>query len=369
MSTGLTLSEVDSDRFGYRIHRMRTSELDTRATEAALRASDCDIAIIRVPASTAGMDRLRYPVLHADTLVYYVVDLTKHRPVDVRNGHLEFRPATEADRPRLGALIASTFAGYTSHYHANPHLPPDKILAGYEEWAGGFLDDPDQEVSLVLDGDEVVAFAAWELRGEEAEGVLYGVSPTSSGGGLYGDLIRHTQREALEAGATRMLVSTQVQNFAVQKVWAREGFHMFQAWDTYHVMPWQSSGDVAFDEDVTFSADRVRGYAHDTGDDNPIHVSRDAAREAGFDDCITHGTLVLGEISRVLGTVSPGPGTIIASLQADYFRPVLVDAPHRLHITVVPAPGRRSRGTAVVSLTTPEGKLAVSARVDLVLPS
>ena len=56
-----------------------------------------------------------------------------------------------------------------------------------------------------------------------------------SGGGIYGDLIRHTQADFASRGFSTMLVSTQVNNFAVQKVWAREGFHLFEAWDTYHV--------------------------------------------------------------------------------------------------------------------------------------
>jgi acyl dehydratase len=369
MTEFLTRSVSESDRFGFNVGRTRLADPDFAALDAEIRASDLDLAIVRVPAGAEGVGRLTDPTIHADTLVYYRVDLDRHDPREPRNGHLEFRPATSDDAPSLDVLIGETFADYTSHYHANPALDRADILAGYEEWARGFIGPEDRIVTLAFDGNDLAGFAAWELRGTEAEGVLYGVSPLHAGRGLYGDLIRQTQLEAKAHGASRMIVSTQVHNYAVQKVWAREGFHMFQAWDTYHVLAWNSAGRVAFDDDVTFSADDVARFAEVTGDRNPIHVDLAAAQAAGFRERIAHGVLVLGEVSRILGTVDPGHGTIIANEATHYFGPVLAGETYRLRLTIIGDRGRPRRATGVARIQDGGGALVAKSRFNLVVPT
>jgi acyl dehydratase len=369
MTRFLINSQSESERFGFKVGRARLTDPDFSALDAEIRASDVDLAIVRVPAGSAGIGRLTDPCIHADTLVYYQVDLERHVPKELRNSHLKFRAATADDSASLDALIQHTFADYTSHYHANPALDPIDILAGYEEWARGFIGLDDRMVTLAFDGDTLAGFAAWELRDSDAEGVLYGVSPTHSGHGLYGDLIRRTQHEAKSRGATRMIVSTQVQNFAVQKVWAREGFHMFAAWDTHHVLAWNSAGRVAFDDEVTFSVDDVARFAEVTGDQNPIHVDLAAARESGFTERIAHGVLVLGEVSRILGTVDPGHGTIIANEATHYFGPVLAGESYRLRLTILDDRVRSRRATAVARIENTDGSVVLKSRFHLVVPA
>ena len=74
--------------------------------------------------------------------------------------------------------------------------------------------------------------------------------------------------------------------------------------------------------DHTFTPADVEAFARLSGDDNPIHVDRDAARRAGFDREVVHGVLVTSLISRLLGTRLPGPGTILLGQQLRYLRPV-----------------------------------------------
>ena len=74
--------------------------------------------------------------------------------------------------------------------------------------------------------------------------------------------------------------------------------------------------------DHTFTAADVEAFARLSGDDNPIHLDRDAARSAGFDREVVHGVLVTSLISRLLGTRLPGPGTILLGQQLRYLRPV-----------------------------------------------
>jgi acyl dehydratase/GNAT superfamily N-acetyltransferase len=369
MTGFLTRSVPESERFGFNVARARLAEPDFVALDAEVRGSDVDLAIVRVPAGSEGVGRLTDPTIHADTLVYYQVDLHDHAPRELRNGQLDFRAATSDDAASLDVLVQETFADYTSHYHANPALDPADVLAGYEEWARGFIGPDGRIVTLAFDGEDLAGFAAWELRGEEAEGVLYGVSPLHAGRGLYGDLIRQTQREARAHGASRMIVSTQVHNYAVQKVWAREGFHMYQAWDTHHVLAWNDAGRVAFDDEVTFSADDVARFAEVTGDRNPIHVDLAAARESGFRERIAHGVLVLGEVSRILGTVDPGHGTIIANEATHYFGPVLAGERYRLRLTIIGDRSRPRRATGVARIQDLDCALVVKSRFSLVVPA
>lgn len=65
--------------------------------------------------------------------------------------------------------------------------------------------------------------------------VFGGLVPSAAGGGLYGELMRFGQNYALAHGYETMRISTQVQNYAVQKIWGREGLHMTAVYVTVHI--------------------------------------------------------------------------------------------------------------------------------------
>jgi enoyl-CoA hydratase len=83
-----------------------------------------------------------------------------------------------------------------------------------------------------------------------------------------------------------------------------------------------------------FAAPEVAAFVALSGDDNPIHLDAAAASAAGFEREIVHGALVLGLISRLLGTTLPGPGTVIMEQQIRYRRPVFVGEPVTAHVEV-----------------------------------
>jgi acyl dehydratase len=80
-------------------------------------------------------------------------------------------------------------------------------------------------------------------------------------------------------------------------------------------------GDRATIEHV-FSSEDVAAFALLSGDSNPIHLDEGAAGAAGFERQVVHGVLVVSLISRLLGTVLPGPGTILLAQELRYRRPV-----------------------------------------------
>lgn len=367
----LTLSVPDSRRFGLRVVRGQVGDAATRELAEAILQAQADVAILRTPAGrpqeVQRLARWGLPVLHADTLVHYRCDLARHAPAPLRNAELAFTLAQPVDLAQVRALIAQTFRGYASHYHANPLFDRQAILDGYQEWAEGHALNAGASLWLARRADRVVAFAACrEHPGGIAEGVLYGVAPDASGGGVYGDLIRHTQAVAKARGAHVMKVSTQVHNHAVQKVWVREGFHLEESLDTWHVNALLSAGEVIVDRPLAFSAEQIQRFAEVSGDANPLHLDEIAARASGFPGRIAHGVLAAAELSRVLGTDAPGPGTIIVRLDMAFLRPLIAGTSYRLLVRV-PGGVRQGPMQAVAQVHDALGQPCLLARSDILL--
>jgi GNAT superfamily N-acetyltransferase len=68
----------------------------------------------------------------------------------------------------------------------------------------------------------------------EGEGVLNAVAPAAQGRGLYRALLLEALRWCEGRGATRMVISTQLTNLGVQRVWCLLGFVPSHAFYTFH---------------------------------------------------------------------------------------------------------------------------------------
>ncbi len=369
---GLAYSPLDSERFGLNVFRGKFVEFESKAIAKSIFEANCDLAIVRIPSTAGGIQgisRWSLPYIHADTLVYYRCDLQGHVVPPLRNPELSFRKASVEDMDSLKVLINDTFRNYKSHYHSNPLLQAESILAGYQQWAEGHALHAGRTLWVAERVGRIAAFAACSESddGKTGEGVLYGVSPDEAGGGIYGDLIRYTQADFARRGFASMMVSTQITNFAVQKVWAREGFNLFEAWDTYHVNALLSERHVVYSKNLTFSREQVAAFATASGDVNPIHLDENAARAAGFPSCISHGVLAAAELSRILGTEVPGPGTIFGNLNMAFLRPILAGAEY--HATLKIAGGVKASGHmhAVFEIRDDQSRPYVYAHTDIIL--
>jgi len=307
--------------------------------------------------------------IHADTLVYYRTSLQDLPARPLRNADLAFAEATDADRDALAALVRTTFDGYVSHYHANPAFDPQRVLAGYMEWATGYIasGEAGRITWVARRAGEIVAFAccSFDQATGEAEGVLYGVHPAHAGGGLYGDLIRYTQAQFRARGFRAMVVSTQIWNYAVQKVWTREGFVLDKAYDTWHVNAMLDCGDVMAEHTVVFTPEQVRTFAQATGDANPVHFDDAAARAAGFDGRIAHGMLVGGELSRIFGMETPGPGTLFLRANLVFLKPMHPGVPYALRVRNPAGGPLRGFVPTVATVHDADGALCVLCYSDL----
>ncbi|MEO7326049.1 MAG: GNAT family N-acetyltransferase [Dokdonella sp.] len=367
-------SELESKRFDLRVFRASSDDLDERALFQSLLEQRADLLILRLPSpagkAAARMNRFGVEVTHADTLVYYDVDLAAYEPKPLRNPNISFVEATNADVTTLDTLVDEIFIDYKSHYHASPLLPPAQILAGYKEWARNHIANFDHRhiTWIVRDGTRLLGFCccAFDTANAESEGVLYGILPDAAGGGLYGDMIRYTQAHFKANGFRHMKVSTQVHNYAVQKVWTREGFSMKQALDTFHVTCLfnRSMIEPVIEPLMVEPADVAR-YAELSGDFNPVHFDDDAARAGGFSGRISHGMLYANWLSRHFGTVVPGNGTIFLKNTIVFMKPVYPGVGHHIFLRF-PVVQKNGFHKAVSELRDAEGEVCAIAFCDLI---
>jgi hypothetical protein len=120
-----------------------------------------------------------------------------------------------------------------------------------------------------------------------------------------------------------MRVSTQVSNFAVQKVWTRSGFSLVDAYMTVHINALLDARGVhSAARPVRFEVKDVERFAELSGDSNPVHLDAEAARKAGFEGPLVHGARVISEMSRFFAMEFPGPGSILTSQRFKFLKPV-----------------------------------------------
>jgi GNAT superfamily N-acetyltransferase len=233
---------------------------------AAIFDGRADLVICRAPThlvpELAGLQELGMPFVVADTLVHYHRDLTSPRPVPPASADVDIVEAGAEAAGEVGDLVRRVFAGYLNHYAANPLLDGRRVLEGYVEWATAHLAAPERRVWLAVRSGKPIALAACRYGDDTAEGVLFGVLPEAVGAGVYRNLIRFAVFDAAARGLRTMETSTQVHNFAVQKVWASEGFVMRAAEVTFHVNALLSASDpAAVTVEGTVGTDGLSGLA------------------------------------------------------------------------------------------------------------
>lgn len=62
-------------------------------------------------------------------------------------------------------------------------------------------------------------------------------------------------------------------------------------------------------------------FARLSGDYNPLHMSAEFARQAGFRNRVVHGALLAALVSRLVGMELPGEQSLLLSLKLDFTAP------------------------------------------------
>ncbi len=234
----IAFSEIDSGRFGVRVARAHiVSDQLSRALDfCAIERIDLLIARCRTSDVEAAQGMESKGFLLMDTLLYYSFDLTKKDiPEDPSEVKIRpFHPNDEADIPRVAS---AAFKGYMGHYHADVRLDRDQCDAAYCSWAerSCTIDTAADEVLIAEIEGKVSGFATLRLNSpQEVEGMLFAVAPESQGKGICGSFMIRSLQWTRAQGAERMVISTQVTNVSMQKVWCRTGFEPSHSYYTFH---------------------------------------------------------------------------------------------------------------------------------------
>lgn len=240
-------SEVDSERFGVRVARAQVVHDTLPQVLDFCAAQQIDLLIARCPTSElrTAQEMEGAGFLLMDTLVYYSFDLVR-RVIPDDSPRVRVRKILPGDEAEVERVAAVAFQGYYGHYHADPRLDRSKCDEGYVSWAvrSCTLKQVATEVLVAERDNKIVGFATLRLNNpEEGEGVLFGVAPEAQGIGIYRSFMVSAMQWCKEQQVKRMIVSTQVTNVAVQKVWCRVGFEPAFSYYTFH--KWFSPGGTS----------------------------------------------------------------------------------------------------------------------------
>lgn len=369
----MTYSNLESKRFGMRVFRGKINEISEKQVLSNIIENEVDLAILRVPASKQyqieRLDKTGFPYIVADTLVYYSVDLNKYIPRPIENLDLVFVKCGYAEIEKLCFMVENSFSAYTNHYTSNPYINREIMLDGYKEWACSFILNNDNKhfAWLVKEGAQIIGFATCSCNREIGEGVLYGVHPSAAGKGIYTDIIRFTQQFLKNMGCSKMIVSTQIQNMTVQRVWTREGFNLNDAYITIHINSFfnLSLEKVTTIDKFSISSEDIELWGNISGDNNIVHFSDECAQKLGLNKRIAHGLISNSIISKYIGTIFPGHGTLFLGYSYKFLKPLYVEDEYKVIITFPIIHKKKGIYKSLVKILDHENNLCLFSYSDL----
>lgn len=230
---------LESVRFGVVAARVR----DSNATLDSLNSAAGDLGVQMLSIRLDCSDHKAIHTLEADgfrlmdTIVYYERSLDEPLPSFPQSADVAIRPARPQDASAVADLAHAAFSGYIGHYHADPRLEPAAADAAYVEWAeSSIVRQSETEQAIVLfSGERLGGFLTLRRNSEsEVEIVLNAVHPDLQQRGLYQRLLAQACLEGRNSGASKITISTQVNNFPVQRAWAKHGFRLNRCLHTFH---------------------------------------------------------------------------------------------------------------------------------------
>lgn len=235
----VVLSPLEEARFGCRTARAKgVTSKNLPIVLDFCRNNRIQFLIARCPVNDiqAAQDMEQEGFFLTDTLVYYTRDLTR-QPIPAANGVAYVRPIQAGEEEEMMAVVVESFRGYAGHYHADQRLDKKKCDETYADWARKNCDArvSDEDFLVAEVEDRIVGFAVLKINNpDEGEWVLGGIHPDFQGRGVYQSILRRVMEWCLSKGTKRIIISTQLNNIAVQKVWARFGFEINRGYYTFH---------------------------------------------------------------------------------------------------------------------------------------
>jgi len=235
----IEINDLECRRFGIVAARLTDPGASLGDVDQAAMAAGVDMLTTRIDASDLprahALEDAGYRLM--DTLVYYGRTLDDWPGRDPAVTNITLSEAAPQDRSAISALARAAFSDYIGHYHADPRLDSNAADAAYVEWAEvcAASSSADAPVLVARDMAELLGFLALRRNTpDEFEIVLNAVHPAAQGQGVYKALVARALERVQETGARRIIVSTQINNYAVQRVWSRLGFSHYRSIYTFH---------------------------------------------------------------------------------------------------------------------------------------
>jgi len=237
----IKFSAVESRGLGFNVWRGELNSINTKKLSKIIKKNKVDVAIISIPAARKDLilrlQDLNYPVIFADILIYYSMsqeDFNSRNSPD--NLGISFVPIISKHFSIIDELIEDIFHGYQNHYTANPLLSVD-IVAAYQEWIRLFASDQENSRTgwILKKADSYIAFLTCDFTAQCCEIVLTGVSTFARDMGVFMDMLNFLINHCKELGVTKIIVSTQLHNYAAQSAYIRKGFLIDRAFITVHI--------------------------------------------------------------------------------------------------------------------------------------
>lgn len=119
----------------------------------------------------------------------------------------------------------------------------------------------------------------------------------------------------------------------------------------------------------TITEQDVYAYAGITGDFNPVHVDEAYATTTRFGRRVAHGGLLVGLISTVLGTDSPGPGGIYLGQSLSFRKPAFLGETVTAEVEVVEVLVEKKRVAYKTRCLNQRGEVIAEGESLMLLPS
>jgi len=234
MSDFVRYSKLDSDRFGKRIYRADISDVAQIAhLDEFAKGEGAEMIVVRCPTrelrTTHRLEESGYLLM--DTLVFYG---GQTRAFEHATWTHAIRRASADDRESLHAIASDAFAEYDGHYHSDPKLDRRQATLGYVEWCLSCLNAENHSMWVATDHGALMGFIAVHHDSNAAEIRLNGVASEFQRQGVYDSLLKASGQALFHQGASRLSVSTHINNLGPQKVWTRNGMSLQSAVYTFH---------------------------------------------------------------------------------------------------------------------------------------
>jgi len=111
----------------------------------------------------------------------------------------------------------------------------------------------------------------------------------------------------------------------------------------------------------------IKSFADISGDNNPVHMNDEFAKESRFGGRIAHGLLSASFFSALFGTKLPGSGCVYVSQSLKFLRPVYINDTVNASVTIK-AIDKKKRRIFFETVCTVKSKKVISGEAEIYLP-